>query len=144
MASAKDRVAGAKPYVDRAIHDDEVRENIKSAFFAARDVYDELLGGRGATAVATRVATDKEIQENLRKVVEELRHAVDRVHGKNRHKGRNTALLLTGVVVGLLFNPVTGAATRQWLKDKVFGAEPEFSYQGSGGNSGASGSTEND
>jgi gas vesicle protein len=142
-SSAKDRVSGAKPYVDRAIHDDEVRENIKAAFFAARDVYDELLGGRGATALATRVATDKEVQENLKKVVEELRHAADRVQGKHEHRSRNTMLLLTGVVVGLLFNPLSGPATRQWLKNKVFGAEPEFSYQGSsGGNSGATSTDE--
>ena len=30
-------------------------------------------------------------------------------------------LLLIGVVVGLLFNPVTGPETRRWLKDKLFG-----------------------
>ena len=32
----------------------------------------------------------------------------------------------------MLFNPFSGAATRKWLKDKIFGAEPEFSYQGNG------------
>jgi hypothetical protein len=35
-------------------------------------------------------------------------------------------------VIGLLFNPFSGPQTRKWLKDKVFGAEPEFSYQGNG------------
>ena len=57
---------------------------------AARDVYDELLGNRGVTTTATRVATDKDIQDNLRKAVDELRNAADRVQGKDGHTGRNT------------------------------------------------------
>jgi hypothetical protein len=130
MASAKQKVSDVRPFVQRAVRDDEVRDNLKSAFFAARDVYDELLGGRGPTALATRVATDKEVQDNLRKVVDELRHAVDRVQGKQDHTGRNVFFLLTGVAIGVLFNPFSGSQTRKWVKDKVFGAEPEFSYQG--------------
>jgi hypothetical protein len=130
MASAKQKVSDARPYVQRAFRDDEVRDNLKTAFFAARDVYDELLGGRGPTAVATRVATDKEIQDNLRKVADELRHAVDRIQGKDDHTGRNVFLLLTGIAIGILFNPFSGSQTRKWVKDKVFGADPEFSYQG--------------
>ena len=46
MAKTKDRVADAKPYVQRALQDEELREDLKSAFSAARGVYDELLGGR--------------------------------------------------------------------------------------------------
>jgi hypothetical protein len=133
MTSAKDRVSDAKPYVQRALKDDELRDSLKNAFYAARDVYDELLGPRGATAVATRVATDKEVQENLKKVAEELRHAVDRVQRKDDHTARNIFLLLTGVAIGVLFNPMSGAGTRKWVKDKVFGAEPDFSYQGNSG-----------
>jgi hypothetical protein len=132
MASAKQRVSDAKPYVERALTDDELRESLKSAFAAARVVYEELLAPRRATAVATRLASDTEIQENLKTVVEELRNAVDRVQRKDDHTGRNIFLLLTGVVIGILFNPFSGASTRRWLKDKVFGAEPEFSYGGNG------------
>jgi len=132
MSSAKQRVSDAKPYVERAVKDEELRESLKSAFYAARDVYDELMGPRGATALATRVATDQDIQDNLRKVVEELRHAADRVQGKDDHTGRNFLLLLTGVAIGVFFNPFSGPQTRKWLKDKVFGAEPEFSYGGNG------------
>ena len=130
MGSAKQKVSDVRPYVQRALRDEDVRDNLRSAFFAARDVYDELLGGRGPTAVATRVATDSEIQDNLKKIAEELRHAVDRIQGKDEHTARNVLLLLTGVAIGVLFNPFSGPATRKWLKDKVFGAEPEFSYQG--------------
>jgi hypothetical protein len=132
MRSAKQAYSDVRPYVRRAVSDDEVRDNLKDAFYAAKDIYEELFGGRSRIALAQRVATDAEIHENLKKIQDDLRKAVDRVQGKHDHTGRNFFLLLTGVVIGVLFNPFSGPQTRKWLKDKVFGAEPEFSYQGNG------------
>jgi hypothetical protein len=130
--TTRDKVSGAasnmKPYVERAVSDAELRENVKAAFTAARDVYDELLGNRSVTHVATRVATDKEIQDRLREALDELRTAADRVQGKKQHSGRNATLLLAGISLGILFNPVTGPATRKWLADMVFGGD-DFTYE---------------
>jgi len=137
MANAKDKVADVKPYVKRALQDEELRDNLRSAFDTARDVYDELIGKRGVTGVATKVATDKEIQDQLRSAIDDLRSAASRIQGNEGHKGRNSTLLLVGIALGILFNPLTGPETRRWLKDKVFGEEEEFGYggSGSGGNS---------
>jgi hypothetical protein len=139
MLKSKDRISDragtVKPYVERALRDEHVRENVKSALAAARTVYDEVLGGRGMTTVATRVATDKDVQENLRTAIEELREAAERVKGEREsHTGRN-ALLLLGIAIGILYNPVTGPATRQWLKELVSGTDEELDQQfGSDGN----------
>ena len=111
-----------------------MRENVKNAFASARSVYNELLGGRGAIPLATRVATDREIQERLKEAIDDLREAAARVQGKEDHTGRNTLLLLTGVALGILFNPFSGEQTRKWVSDKVFGSTDDFTYQG--GNSG--------
>ena len=132
MASTKDKAAEkvqeVKPYVERALKDEDLRDNLKSAFEAAREVYAELIGDRGMTGVASKVATDKDIQDNLKRALDELREAGDRVRGKEDHTGRNATLLLTGITLGILFNPVTGPATRNWLKDRVFGSDDEFGY----------------
>jgi hypothetical protein len=137
MAKAKDRVSDMKPYVSRALQDEEVRENVKHAIATAREIYDELLGGRSTAAVATRVATDKDIQENLRSAIEDLRKAANRVQGKKEHSTRNATLLLAGITLGILFNPVTGPATRQWIQDKLLGGEGEGPSPSTSGNNSA-------
>src|SRR5213078_133439 len=96
MAKTRERVSDVKPYVERAIKDEEFRDNVKNAFVAARDVYDELMGPRGVSGKAMRVASDKEMRENLKSAIEELRNAADRVQHGPSHKGRNT-LLVTGI-----------------------------------------------
>ena len=133
MAKAKDRVADVKPYVQRAIQDEELRDNLRSAFDTARDVYDELIGKRGVSGVATRVATDKDIQDELRSTIADLRKAADRVQGKEPHKSRNGLLLFLGIVLGILFNPMTGESTRKWLSNRVLGGGDDFTYQGGNG-----------
>ena len=136
MAKTKERLYETadtmKPYVDRALHDDELHDNLKEAFKAARDVYAELLGNRNLTATAMRAATDQDVQDNLKKAVDEIRTAANRIQGKEDHSGRNTVLLLAGITVGILFNPMTGQETRRWLKDRIFGEDEEFGYGGTG------------
>jgi hypothetical protein len=132
---AKTSVSDVRPYVERAIKDEEFRDNLKNAFTAARDVYDELMGPRGVTGKAARVAADQDVRDNLRSAIEELRSAADRIQQGPTHKGRNT-LLVAAIAIGiLLFNPLTGSDTRKWLKDSVLGDEDDFGYQGNSGSS---------
>ena len=126
---AKDRANDVRPYIERAFKDERVREDVKSAVLTAREIYEQLMGGRQLTAAAARVATDKDIQEALRDAIDDLRDAADRVQGKKSHSGRNATLLMTGIVLGVLFNPLTGPGTRRWLQDKIFGEGEEFEYR---------------
>ena len=127
MAKTKDKVVDAaenvKPYVDRAISDEKLRADVLSAFSTARDLYNELVGDRRAVTVAARVATDDEIRAKLKEAVEDLRSAADRLQGKKDHSGRNATLLMAGIALGILFNPVTGPETRKWLKDMIGGSD---------------------
>ena len=127
MAKTKEKVydtAGSvKPYVERAMHDEKLRDDVMSAFTTARALYSELIGGRNAVTLATRVATDDEVREKLRAAIEDLRSAADRLQGKRTHGGRNATLLVAGIALGILFNPLTGPETRRWLKEMLGGAD---------------------
>ena len=129
----RDKVYGAvdvaRPYVDRIAPAASVRSDSAPAHASARTIYDELLGSRGAQALATRVAQDKDMQSELRNAVEELRRAGERAQGKSSHSKRNFTLLLAGITLGVLFNPATGPETRKWLKEKVLGPEQPFEYR---------------
>jgi hypothetical protein len=141
MAATKDKISDVRPYVERALKDEDLRDNLVAAYAAAKEVYGELLGNRGVTGIAARVASDKDIQENLRTTIEELRTAAERMQGKKDHGGRNATLLIAGITLGILFNPVTGPTTRKWVKDKVLGPSDDFTYAGGNGGTTSSGTT---
>ena len=140
MTKTKDKVydtaGNVKPYVERAMTDEKLRDDVMSAFSTAKELYNELIGGRSAVTLATRVATDEEIRDKLKDAVEDLRNAADRLQGKKSHGGRNTTLLVAGIALALLFNPVTGPETRKWVKELIGGGSDEFGgdYSSNGGN----------
>lgn len=130
-----DAAENVKPYVERAMSDDKLRDDVMSAFSTAKELYNELVGSRGAVTVATRVATDEEIRDKLKDAIDDLRNAAGRLQGKKEHNGRNTTLLVAGIALGLLFNPITGPETRTWVKDLLGGGD-KFGgdYSSNGGN----------
>lgn len=117
-----------RPYVDRALHDDEIRGNVLRAWNAARKVYDEL-GGDGPLGAASKLSEKERVREELDTTVQSLSEAIVRLSGNApRQRGHwGPFLFLAGILV-VLFNPATGATTRTWLKDNLFGSEEEFDY----------------
>jgi len=130
-----DAAATVKPYFERALHDAELRDNVRNAYESARAIYDELIGNRGVSGVARRVATDKDLQDELRSAVADLRKAASRVRGEETHKSRNSTLLIVGIALAIVFNPVTGPVVRKWLSQRAFGEGDDFTYQGGNGSS---------
>jgi hypothetical protein len=127
MAKTKEKPVLAaealRPYVKRAMEDPELREDLLAAFVAARSLYGQLAKGQGVRGKAEKVS-EKDFQKELQELVTEISTATDRLQGKGdakSHKGRNRVILLTGVTLGVLYNPWTGQATRDWIMNRVAG-----------------------
>ena len=124
-ATAYDTV---RPYIGRALLDEEIRSNVFRAWNAARKVYGEL-GGEGPLGAASKLSGKDSVREDLDTTVQSLSEAIVRMSGgaPKRRGGWGMFFLLASVLV-VLFNPATGSDTRKWLKDHLFGSEEEFDY----------------
>ena len=114
-----------KPYVQRAMTDPELREDLLAAFVAARSIYGQMAKGQGIKGKAEKVS-EKDFQKQLQHLVDDLSEASDKLKGKAKkkgHKTRNRIVLLTGVTLGVLYNPWTGQATRDWIMEQVAGGD---------------------
>jgi hypothetical protein len=141
MINTKERVSdaasSARPYVERALRDKELRDNVRNAYTSARTVFDELASRRKVSDAATQLAADKDLQDELRHAIDELRNAAGRVkdvrHGADSARAAwNGLLLVAGIALGILLNPITGPAVRRLLARKLFGGGNGFVYQGNG------------
>ena len=117
-----------KPYVQRAMNDPELREDLLAAFVAARGIYDQVSKGRGIKGKAEKVS-EKDFQKQLQSLVADLSEASDKLKDtgkRKKHKARNRVLLLTGVTLGVLYNPWTGQATRDWIMEQISGSDGDL------------------
>ena len=122
-AKMTDTLELVKPYLERALSDEEFRKDLKDALGAARELYGPLAKQNGVSGSARTLATDKKAQEQMRRALDDLMSAKDTLQGtkkKKSHKGRNM-VLLAGVIAGALYNPWTGPQTREKLLDMIAG-----------------------
>lgn len=126
---AADAYAAARenPYVQRLIEDEELRDNLRDAFEAARGAYGRATGnGKGAVKAVT---SDKKVQKDLRSAAESLRDASEalREPKKRKRKSRLGRLILFALVAaGIAL--VLSEDARKTVLDALFGAEEEFEY----------------
>ncbi len=119
--------ARENPYVQRLIEDEELRDNLRDAFEAARNAYGRATGNGKGTVKA--VTSDKKVQKDLRTAAESLRDASEQLKApkKRKRKGRLGRLILFGLVAaGIAL--VLSEDARKTVLDALFGAEEEFEY----------------
>src|SRR3954463_11267661 len=134
MANKKVQKAGkaaqsarSNPYVQRLIEDEELRQNIVSAFESARDAYGRLNNGKSPTK---QIFDDKKLQKHIRETSGSVRDVAVALHeapGKPKRKGGIGRLLVLGVVGGAVAL-VVSEGLRKKVLDALFGAEEEFQY----------------
>ncbi len=118
--------SASNPYVRRLLEDEELRQNIRVAFEAARNAYGRMLNGKGP---AKAVMDDKKVQRDLRTAAESLRDASQRLRGRRtgrRRFGLGKALLLA--ILGAALVLILSEDVRNAVLDRLFGAEEEFEY----------------
>jgi hypothetical protein len=133
MAKSKAAKAGAaasaarsNPYVRRAMEDEDLRDNVRVAFDAARDAYGRLSNGKKP---AKALMDDKKLQKDLRKSAEALRDAGQALREGPKKKRRfGLGKLLFIALIGGAIAVATNEGIRNKLLDLVFGAEEEFDY----------------
>ena len=126
-ATAGTAVAGATPYVQRLIQDEELRDNIRTAYESGRSAYGRLNNGK---APAKALLDDKKLHKDLQSASDALRDASDALRDgpkKKKRKGGIGRLLLLGIIGGGVAIGVS-SDLRNKVLDLLFGAEEEFDY----------------
>ncbi len=124
-ALAAGKAAKSNPYVQRVIDDDELRDNLRSAFDSARKAYERMSNGKGP---AKAVLEDKKTQRELKEAASSLKEVADSLRGsKSRPKAKRRGgvlLLLVGAGAALALSE----GLRKKVLDTLFGSEEEFEY----------------
>jgi hypothetical protein len=118
--------ARSNPYVQRVIDDDDLRDNVRVAFEAARDAYERLSNGKTPTKVLT---DDKKFHKDLHTAAEALKDAGSSLREgpkKKKRGGFGRKLLLLAIAGGLAV--ALSSDLRSKILDTLFGAEEEFDY----------------
>jgi hypothetical protein len=121
-AVAAGKAAKDNAYVQRLIEDDDLRENLRTAYESARKAYGRMSNGKGPQAALN----DKKTQKQLREAATSLKDAADTLRETGKPKRRGRGLLFVLVGVGLAFALSEGL--RKKALDTLFGAEEEFEY----------------
>ncbi len=122
-AVAAGKAARSNPYVHRLVDDEDLRDNLRTAYQSARKAYTRMANGKGPTRA---LMDDKKVQKELKEAASSLRDAADTLRGtkKKRRFGRVLLLGLVGGGLALAFSE----GLRKKVLDGLFGAEEEFEY----------------
>jgi hypothetical protein len=123
-AVATGKAVASNEYVSRLIEDEELRDNLRTAYESARNAYGRMSNGKGP---AKALLDDKKTQKELQNAASELKQAADAIRGGKKRKSRKrTGLLL--LIVGAGAAIALSEGLRKKVLDALFGAEEEFEY----------------
>ena len=115
------------PYVRRLAEDEELRQNLWSAYVSARKAVGRLQNGKSPTK---QIFDDKRLQKDIKSAAESFKDASVALHEapKRRRKRVGLGKLLLIAVIGSAIALAVSEDLRKKLLDALFGAEEEFEY----------------
>ncbi|MFN8114396.1 MAG: hypothetical protein U0R51_14500 [Solirubrobacterales bacterium] len=128
---AKDKASSAyenaRPYVQRLIEDEELRDNLREAYEAGRNAYDRASGAKKPSALLD----DKKLQRDLKSASDSLRAASEALREPEKRPssgGHPFLKLLVIAFIGAVLAIALSEDLRKAVLDQLFGAEEEFEY----------------
>jgi hypothetical protein len=124
--AASAAAATTSPWVQRLAEDEELRDNFRVAFEAAKDAYERITDSKSPKDAVS----DKRVQQDLKTAADALKDAGSALKEgpkKQRRKGglgRKLFVLLLGAVIALALSE----DLRTKVLDALFGKEEEFDY----------------
>jgi len=117
------KAARDNAYIQRFMDDDDLRDNLRTAFESSKKAYGRMSNGKGPSAA---LLDDKKVQKELKEAASSLRDAAESFRGAKRKPKRGRLLLL--LIVGAGVALVASEPMRNKVLDALFGAEEEFEY----------------
>ena len=116
------------PYVRRIAEDEELRQNLWSAYDSARTAVVRLQNGKHPTK---QIFDDKKLQKDVKAAAESFKEAAvalrEAPHPKKKKRGGFGKLILVAIV-GAAIALAVSEDLRKKVLDALFGAEEEFEY----------------
>src|SRR5215210_1500508 len=119
-AVAAGKAVRSNDYVQRLVEDEELRDNLRTAFRSARKAYSRMANGKGPVKALTE---DKKTQKELREAASSLREAADTLRGGKKKKRRGFGRILLLALVGGGLALALSEDLRKKVLDALFGAE---------------------
>jgi len=117
--------ATTSPWVQRLAEDEDLRDNFRVAFEAAKDAYERITDSKSPKDAVG----DKKVQQDLKTAADALKDAGSALKEgpKRKHRGglgRKLFVLLLGAAIALALSE----ELRSKVLDALFGKEEEFDY----------------
>jgi hypothetical protein len=119
------QAARSNPYVQRVVEDEELRDNLRTAYESAKKAYARMSNGKGP---AKAILDDKKTQKELREAASSLKDAADSLRGSKKKKSGGLGRKLLFLAVGAGLALALSEGLRKKVLDALFGAEEEFEY----------------
>jgi len=125
--AASAAAATTTPWVQRLTEDEELRDNFRVAFEAAKDAYDRISDGKSPR----ELVDDKKLQKDFKQAADALKEAGSALKEgpkKRKKKKGGFGRLLLVAVVGAAVALALSEDLRSKVLDALFGKEEEFDY----------------
>jgi hypothetical protein len=122
---AASAAAATSPWVQRIVQDDELRDNFRVAFEAAKDAYERLSDGKSPKDLVD----DKKLQKDIKQAAGALKEAGTALkEGPQRRRKRHPLRTLMLLIVAAGLAMALSEDLRTKVLDALFGKEEEFEY----------------